>query len=122
MTASDWFVLAFLAPLLIAALWYVVAGVWRGGRDVRNAVPSISSDRSASGYHAFLGPATLSMTSGWLGTIATKIQQGMDSPRPWMDPLIATCFVACVGFLLLGWWLWAVRWPRFLVPPHFRDR
>lgn len=122
MTASDWFVLAFLGPLLITGLWVIATGVWRTGRDVSNAARWFTGERGVPGYHAFLGPATISMTTGWLGTVATEIQQGMDSPPPWMDLFIGVCFGVCFAFLLLGFWLWTVKWPRILVPPQFRER
>lgn len=121
MTASDWFVLAFVAPLMITAGWVVCLQVWRAGRDVSQAVGWFTGERWPAGYHAFLGPGFLAMTAGWVGTVLTEIDQAMKVSHAWLGPTVGICFAVCLGCLFLGAWLWIFQWPKFLVPPQFRD-
>jgi len=120
-TAEDWIFGVFLAPLLISGVWYVCFQVWRAGMDTSDAVGWFTGQGS-SGYHAFLGPGAVSMTTGWLGAMATIIQGSMDSPPAWMDPVIDASFAICLLSMLVGFWLWRFSWPRFMVPPQFRGQ
>lgn len=115
---SDWIVLTFVGPFLIAGCSLVVVTLWRVPRQPKRAAgDEIGND---TGYPAFLGPATVSMFAGWLGTVAQKVQDAKDTPSDQLDVFIGVCFAVCMAFLLLGFWLWMTRWPRFLVPPRFR--
>lgn len=124
MTAGDWFVMGVLAPLLIAGVWVVVIKVWTAGLRVDGAVSWFAGEgrRGLRGYHAGLGPGALSMTSGWLGYLLNQ-GFGVDDAGAGSGAfLVNALFVSCVGFLALMFWMWAVQWPAFLVPPHFRDK
>lgn len=121
--AWDWFVMGVAAPLLIAGVWVVVVKVWSAGLRVDDAVGWFAGEgEGLRGYHAFLGPAAVAMTTGWLGALLTE-GFGVDSYGEGPGALaVNVLFVACVLFMALGFWMWAVKWPKFLIPPQFRDR
>jgi hypothetical protein len=121
-TTSDWIILGFLAPLLILGCWWQTIGVWRSGKDVSRAVDWFTGQGGAPGYHAFMGPVTSAMTVGWIAAMVELVRKNMTNPPDWMDVVVGVGFALCVGFIALGLWLWAFKWPTFLVPPQFRGR
>lgn len=124
MTVKDVLMLAVVFPALVVPGWIVVLRVWRQGRDIYDPaalVRWVTPDSARHGYHAFLLPALVSMTLSGPVTAVYVVWESGGGPR-WLGDAIVWLYALCFGLLLLGFWLWAFMWPRFLVPPHLRGQ
>ena len=124
MSTKDVIVLGVLFPLLVIPGWIVVMRVWRQGRDIYDdaaAVRWVTPEAARHGYHAFLLPALLSMTLSGPTTAVYVIWESRGGPA-WVEEVVLWLYALSFALLLLGFWLWAFMWPRFLVPPHLRGQ
>lgn len=113
---------AIVLPLFLAGGWAVTFRVWRSGLEVTGAVSWFTGvGRGLRGYHAFLAPMWLSATLLWIGVLVDMFQETRGSGTGALNALIAGSFAGGAGALGLAFWMWIVQWPKFLIPPQFRD-
>lgn len=123
MVVKDVLMLGVVFPALVVPLWIVVVRVWRQGRDIYDQagpVKWVTPESARHGYHAFLLPAVISMTLSGPVTAAYVVWE--HGGLQWLGEAFIWLYALCFGFLLVGFWLWAFMWPRFLVPPHLRGQ